>query len=384
MRLTYAPLWRQLSQRGMNKEDLRTETGLSTATIAKLGKGQNVQSDVLLRICESLNCGINDIVECIPRGARGKKEKGVTDSTHRVVDLFCGCGGMSLGFEQAGLNVVAGFENWGPAITVYEDNFDHPVISQDLSQVADSVALISKFEPDIIIGGPPCQDFSTAGAQDETRGRAELSIRFAEIVKAIMPEYFVMENVANIRASKSFQKVLDIFRNAGYGLTHEVLNAALCGVPQTRRRMFVIGQRNGIDGFLTDRLRNSLAEKPMTIRDYLGDSLGIEHYFRVPTNYSRRGVFSIDEPSMTIRAVDRPIPKGYKGNPKDSAPVSEVRGLTPKERSRIQTFPEEFVFAGSKGNVNSMIGNAVPVKLAEYVASNLLDFMKEDSRVCSE
>ena len=112
----------------------------------------------------------------------------------------------------------------------------------------------------------------------------------------------------------------------------------------------------------------------MSIFDYLGSSLGIENYFRVPTNYSRRGVFSIYEPSMTIRAVDRPVPQGYKGNPKDSAPVSQVRGLTPKERSLIQTFPRDFKFFGSKSDMNAMIGNAVPVNLAKYVASALIHF----------
>lgn len=136
--------------------------------------------------------------------------------------------------------------------------------------------------------------------------------------------------------------------------------------------MFVIGGLGESDGFLLDALNENLAERPMTIRDYLGDSLGIDNYFRVPTNYSRRGVFSIDEPSMTIRGVDRPIPKGYKGNPNDSAPVSEVRILTPKERSYIQTFPKSFDFFGSKSDINQMIGNAVPVNLAKYVGSILM------------
>lgn len=75
---------------------------------------------------------------------------------------------------------------------------------------------------------------------------------------------------------------------------------------------------------------------------------------------------------MTIRAVDRPIPPGYRGNPKDSAPVSEVRVLTPKERSYIQTFPKDFAFEGGKSDVNTMIGNAVPVNLAKYVATALM------------
>lgn len=291
-----------------------------------------------------------------------------------AVDLFSGCGGMSLGFERAGFDVLAAFDNWMPAIEVYRKNFDHPIYQQDLSDVDSTVEQVEGLAPTLIFGGPPCQDFSTAGHQDENGGRAILSVAYATIVSKVRPQWFVMENVATIKNTKSFQRACEIFREAGYGITCKVLNAAYCGVPQTRKRMFIVGGLGETDGFLDEALDAGRSDKPMTIRDYLGDSLGIDHYFRVPTNYSRRGVFSIDEPSMTIRAIDRPIPPGYKGNPKDSAPVSETRILTPKERSYIQTFPEEFEFFGGKSDVNTMIGNAVPVNLAKYVASALLAY----------
>lgn len=294
-----------------------------------------------------------------------------------AVDLFSGCGGMSLGFERAGFDVRAAFDKWAPAIEVYRKNFNHPIYEQDLSDVGASINAIVPYAPTVIFGGPPCQDFSTAGFQDESRGRAALSISFAEIVISIKPQWFVMENVATIRNTNAFKVVCDLYRKAGYGLTCKVLNAAYCGVPQSRKRMFIIGGIGEEDSFLDKALQAGLSDKPMSIRDYLGDSLGIDHYFRVPTNYNRRGVFSIDEPSMTIRAVDRPIPPGYKGNPNDSAPVDEVRCLTPKERSYIQTFPESFEFFGGKSDVNTMIGNAVPVNLAKYVASALSRYIAE-------
>ena len=294
----------------------------------------------------------------------------------RCVDLFCGCGGMSLGFEKAGFDVCAGFELWDSAIRVYEANFKHPVIQQDLSNVDEAIDKIRPFMPDIIIGGPPCQDFSTAGQQDETRGRAVLSVFYSEIISKIKPHYFVMENVATIRTAKAFKKVIDNFKKAGYALTQRVLDAAYCGVPQTRKRMFVIGALGAEDDFLGENLDNALAKKPMSIYDYLGKALGTEYYFRVPTNYSRRGVFSIYEPSMTIRAVDRPIPSGYKGNVNDSAPLDKARCLTPKERSYIQTFPKEFRFEGSKTDINMMIGNAVPVNLALFVGKALIQYIQ--------
>lgn len=292
------------------------------------------------------------------------------------VDLFCGCGGMSLGFERAGYDVKAGFDLWDPAIRVYAKNFKHPVVKQDLSNVVESISKIGSFKPDLIVGGPPCQDFSTAGNQDEEHGRAVLSVYFSQIVCRIRPKYFVMENVANIRNSQSFKKVISNFKKAQYGLTQRILDAAYCGVPQTRKRMFVVGGLNEQDDFLGDELDASLSDKPMSIYDYLGDTLGTEYYFRVPTNYTRRGVFSIYEPSMTIRGVDRPIPKGYKGNANDSAPLHMARCLTPKERSYIQTFPEDFNFFGCKTDLQTMIGNAVPVNLAKYVGDALLRYIK--------
>lgn len=300
----------------------------------------------------------------------------------RCVDLFCGCGGMSLGFEKAGFNVVAGFEHWEPAMRVYADNFKHPVFKQDLSNVEKSVAKIAQFKPELIVGGPPCQDFSTAGHQDESLGRAILSVHYSEIVTMLRPRYFVMENVANIRKSQAFKKVIRNFKGAGYGLTQRILDAAYCGVPQTRKRMFVVGALGEEDEFIGEELDKALADKPMSIYDYLGDKLGTEYYFRVPTNYTRRGVFSIYEPSMTIRAVDRPIPKGYKGNANDSAPLHMARCLTPKERSYIQTFPEAFKFEGSKTDQQTMIGNAVPVNLAKFVGTALMKYIKNKQREC--
>ena len=112
----------------------------------------------------------------------------------------------------------------------------------------------------------------------------------------------------------------------------------------------------------------------MTIRD----SLGLDYYYRHPRNYSRRGIFSIDEPSPTVRGVNRPLPPGYKkhsGDPKNIN-LSDVRPLTTIERSYLQTFPDTFKFNGTKTNLEQMIGNAVPVNLAEFVAKGILEFCK--------
>ena len=116
----------------------------------------------------------------------------------------------------------------------------------------------------------------------------------------------------------------------------------------------------------------------MTIRDYLGDSLGLDYYYRHPRNYSRRGVFSIDEPSPTVRGVNRPLPPGYKKHSGDPINInlSDIRPLTTIERSYLQTFPDTFKFEGTKTNLEQMIGNAVPVNLAEFVAKGILQYGK--------
>ena len=115
----------------------------------------------------------------------------------------------------------------------------------------------------------------------------------------------------------------------------------------------------------------------MTLREYFGEQLGFTHYYRHPRSYARRGIFSIDEPSPTIRGVNRPIPKGYPGHSGDTMPSDEsLRSLTTLERAYIQTFPKNFVFPGYKTDIEQVIGNAVPVKLAEYVARCLARYIK--------
>ncbi len=287
---------------------------------------------------------------------------------------------MSLGFEQAGFKILAAYDKWIPAIDVYSQNFDHPVLERDLSDSKSISKEIVGLKPELLIGGPPCQDFSSAGKRDETLGRANLTLAYSKIVEIVSPKWFVMENVPRAKGSATYQKARAKFKSAGYGLTEIVLNASLCGVPQDRKRFFVIGRKGGDDSELYDALIDGLASKPMTLREYFGDSLGVEHYYRHPRSYKRRAVFSIDEPSPTIRGVNRPIPRGYPGHPGDTESIANVeRPLTTVERSRIQTFPKSFKFSGSKADVEQLVGNAVPVGLAYFVAKTIIEYSKRKS-----
>lgn len=296
----------------------------------------------------------------------------------RAVDLFAGCGGLSLGFQGAGFEVVGAFEHWEIAASCYEDNFDHPVFREDLSDVESSIKKIKALNPDIIIGGPPCQDFSHAGKRVEDK-RAALTEVFAAIVATVKPGWFVMENVDRAQKSETYSAARTIFKNAGYGLTEVVLNASLCGVPQRRKRFFCIGSQGEKDGFLEDYMMQNLHLTEMTLRNYFGASLDFEHYYRHPRNYNRRAIYSIDEPSPTIRGMNRPVPPGYPGHPNDAKELDHsIRALTTLERALIQTFPANFKWSGSKTDMEQMIGNAVPVKLAEFVAKALKHHIGND------
>lgn len=301
------------------------------------------------------------------------------------VDLFCGCGGLSLGFLQAGYKIVLGIDSWKKALNIYKKNFSHKVLQEDIADEERIVSLVKKYSPEIIIGGPPCQDFSSAGKRDIKRGRADLTYHYANIICACKPKYFVMENVDRIVSSSILMNIIAQFFKESYGLTAIILNSAYCNVPQFRLRFFLIGGLGLENNFLLPSLRKNLNKKAMTIRDYLGNSLGTSYYYRHPRNYNRRGVFSIDEPSPTIRGVNRPIPPGYKINSCDPKNVNlkDIRCLTTKERSYIQTFPKDFIFEGAKTDLEQMIGNAVPVNLAKFVAISLLEYI-DNPVLCSE
>jgi DNA (cytosine-5)-methyltransferase 1 len=184
-----------------------------------------------------------------------------------------------------------------------------------------------------------------------------------------------MENVDRITKSQTFDRIIEIFKESRYGLSSSVINASYCGVPQSRKRYFLIGQLDGKDDALNYYLTKNQSDTPMSIFDYLGDTLGVEYIYRHPRSYQRRAVFSIHEPSPTIRGVNRPIPKTYKKHSGDLCDIDEkLRPLTTIERSYIQTFPNTFKFKGTKSDLEQTIGNAVPVKLAEYVARCILEY----------
>lgn len=303
----------------------------------------------------------------------------------RTVDLFSGCGGMSLGFQSVGYNIVAAFENWPAAIACYKQNLKHPVFEMDLSEESTAVDVIKGYQPALIIGGPPCQDFSNAGNRTEGE-RAELTYSFAKIVVAVRPNFFVMENVVRASESEVYKRAKKILFNSGYGLTEIILDASHCNVPQKRKRFFCIGGLNQENGFLSELLKAKQSVLPLSVRDYYIEknySLKFEYYYRHPRSYKRRGIFSVDSPAPTIRGVNRPKPPEYQKHKNDPVDPTSIRAMTTRERARIQTFPDTFVFPENTANAEQMIGNAVPVQLAAFVASCLSDFVNGKQYKCN-
>ncbi|MDR3243318.1 MAG: DNA (cytosine-5-)-methyltransferase [Elusimicrobiota bacterium] len=289
----------------------------------------------------------------------------------KTIDLFCGVGGLSLGFEKAGFDIVAAYDYWNKAIDIYNDNLKHRGYVVDLSNIEKIVNIIKKYDFECIIGGPPCQDFSSAGKRAE-KTNAKLTVCFAKVVVAARPKLFIMENVACVRLSSSYNEARKIFKDSGYGITEIVLDASYCNVPQKRKRFFCIGSLDKNDNYFHEKLTKRLSDKPLTVSQYFQNNdiyIDTEFYYRHPRNYIRRSIFSIHEPSPTIRGVNRPIPPNYKRNNLDIADIKQARPLTTIERSLIQTFPKNWKWDGTKTEIEQMIGNAVPVNLSKYIAN---------------
>ncbi len=293
-------------------------------------------------------------------------------------DLLCGAGGLSAGLIEAGMAPAYACDAWQAARDVYRRNLGPHVFKADLSEPRTVIRRLTELRPDLIAGGPPCQEFSPAGKRVEGK-RAELMLTFTEVVVARRPDWFLMENVPGARNSPIFRRARRRFGQAGYGLTQAILNAGLCGVPQRRYRLILVGRLGASDGFLDDALTAGLADKPMAMGEALPD-LVQPLYFHGRV-YQRRAVHAIDEPAPTIRGVRRDPPPGYKRHPRDAADPKESRAPTIEELSIIQGFPRDWIWRGKRTaiaptRVVKLIGNAVPPPLARHVGRAILDYQR--------
>ena len=243
MGVSYQKLFHLLIDKNITQNALVKESGVSANILTRIKRNEYISMESIEKICAFLCCMPNDVFEFT-----------VEPKSMNIIDLFAGCGGLSLGFEMSGFNIPLAVEKDEWASATY--SFNHPntyVLKNDITQVTDFANLIKKnITIDGIIGGPPCQGFSLSGNRDKNDPRNSLFMEFVRFVKYYNPKFFVMENVSGILSMQTqvgdFVKdlILAEFKSAGYNVAIYQLNAAEFGVPQTRIRVFFIGLRNDI------------------------------------------------------------------------------------------------------------------------------------------
>jgi DNA (cytosine-5)-methyltransferase 1 len=324
-----------------------------------------------------------------------------------IISLFSGCGGLDLGFSQAKFNIIWANEYDRSIWNTYELN--HPKTVLDRRNIKD---INSSEIPEClgIIGGPPCQSWSQAGAgRGINDSRGQLFYEYIRIVKDKKPLFFLAENVSGIlsqRHIKAFTNILNQFRKIGYEVSYQLLNANDFGVPQDRQRVIIIGYYHELGGVfdfpssvnsglkIQDAIYDLRLIEPVKVKDKITKyHLLTPNHEYLDTSFSsiymsRNRVRSWNEPSFTIQAGGRHAPLHPQANKmifveKDKRifdPLSPkaYRRLSVRECARIQTFPDDFIFKYEYiNNGYKMVGNAVPINFARILASKIFVDIQE-------
>lgn len=339
------------------------------------------------------------------------------NNKYTFIDLFTGAGGLYRGFKNAGMEHLLSVEIWKPAIDTLKSNYPDIELYEGDIRKLDAEKLqeyLQGRECDVLVGGPPCQGFSTIGKRLEKDPRNELVFEFIRIVNTVRPKFFIMENVKGLlSANKGIMRelIIEEFAKIGYKNTiSNVLCAADYNVPQMRQRVFFFGVRDDID-LPSELIFPEVSENKVTVGDAIMDLMGKEN--EIPNHVPMKH-------NETVTKRIECIPEGG-GIPKDGLPedvaygsrsdyannklknFSHVykrldrskqattmvpghnafplhpvanRSLTVREAARIQTFPDDVVFSGSRQEQCIQVGNAVPVKLAEALANNTIKYLE--------
>ena len=342
---------------------------------------------------------------------------------YTLIDLFCGAGGMSYGFELAGFKPVLAIDKWQDALDSYNiNNPDVPTLCADLSVINPaSIAMqygINKV--DLIIGGPPCQGFSIAGKRLIDDKRNELYKSFVAFVKYFSPKVFVMENVPNILsigAGIVKDEIINDFEQLGYNVAYKTLTASDYGVPQNRKRAIFVGCKNVKYSFplasITEKITTSDAISDLP--DQTIDN-GTGYVVEALTNYQKwaraksDGIYNheITAHNDKTKSIISMVPDGgnYKDLPEELRATRKVhiawtrlnskkpsvtidtghrhhfhymfnRVPTVRECARIQSFPDHYIFSNSKTSQYKQVGNAVPPLMAKAIAEEVIKVLKQ-------
>lgn len=344
----------------------------------------------------------------------------------KVIDLFCGCGGLSLGFEMAGFKIELAIDNWNDALYTYKKNHNKETIALQENLFTFTPETAEKDfgikSVDIIIGGPPCQGFSIAGKRIIDDDRNKLYKAFVRFVEYYSPKAFVMENVPNILSiGKGYVKdsIINDFESLGYKVSVAVLNASNYGVPQNRKRAIFVGLKNGnIFKFPKPTVKEdekvttleALSDLPEnTLEDGTPYPNKPQSTYQIDMRKNSNGVYNhqATEHTEKTKRIIAMVPDGgnYKCLPKEMWNIRKVhiawtrmnsskpcftidtghnhhfhykynRVPTVRESARLQSFPDNFIFYGGKGSQLKQVGNAVPPLMAKQIAIQLKRTLK--------
>lgn len=338
-------------------------------------------------------------------------------NNYNVIDLFCGCGGLSYGFERAGFNILLGIDNDKKALETFELNHHGAKsICADITEVhyeRDIKPLIGEKTVDVIIGGPPCQGMSLSGPRKFDDPRNKLYLSYIRLVDEIRPQIFVIENVpglVGLFGGKIKDSIIEKFTDMGYAIQYKILCASDYGVPQSRKRVVFVGSRIGDFKYPEPQERvitcsMALSDLPPLI-DELGDE-EMEYYTEESNDYQRlmrmrsytvRNHIAASH-SDKVKDIIALVPDGgnYKDLPEEyahtrnfhvawtrfasnkPAPTIDTghrhhfhykynRVPTVRECARLQSFPDDFIFLGNKTQQFRQVGNAVPPIMAQEIA----------------
>lgn len=334
----------------------------------------------------------------------------------KSISLFSGAGGMDVGFKAAGFEIVVANEKDKYACKTFHAN--HPETMMLEGDIENYVEEFRSYAGvDLVFGGPPCQGFSVAGKMDPDDSRSKLVFSFCSVIERVKPKAFVMENVKALGTLSKFEEVrrslMSRFRKAGYTVTMHILNSKDFGVPQSRERTFFIGVLDGIVPIHPSNFRKYRKEAP-TLRDVLlplgrpgtesnericnakvtlaakpilrkspyagmlfngqGRPLNPDGWAStLPASMGGNRTPIIDDKHLYdgdtswVEAYHRHLMKGGKPQGMHDAP-SYLRRLTIDEAALLQTFPQNYIWAGPNSKIYSQIGNAVPCDFAKVVA----------------
>lgn len=346
-----------------------------------------------------------------------------------LVDLFCGAGGFSLGFEREGFESVLAIDKWEDAVKTYNHNRnDKCALSIDIQDYTNDMLqqLAQKSSVIGIIGGPPCQGFSMVGKREVGDERNSLYLQYVRFVRELKPTFFILENVKGLLSmEKGFFKddIISRFSALGYNVSYKLLRASDYGVPQSRERVFFVGLRKEKFGDIFFDFEKLEKKDMVSTSDALSDLPSLDNgedptrYAREPQNdfqrEMRKGSVKISNNDVTVhtpQTVDiisrikdggniRDLPEDfYKVRNYNAAfkrmnsklpsgtidcghrnyfHYKENRIPTARESARIQSFPDRYYFEGNKTSQYTQIGNAVPVLLASAIAKVIKQYLKE-------